>query len=224
MPLSKSQIDALGQRLRDAEVTEADIQLLDEYRRSFGQTYETIVGRIGDELHLEPTGRPAKSTRSVIEKLRRESMRLTQMQDIAGCRIVVSGFKEQEEAVNSLRSIFPKARLVDRRKNPSHGYRAVHLICRLDDKPIEIQVRTLLQHQWAELSEKVADHLDPAIKYGGGRQDLVQLLSQLSGFISGVEDEEARTSAEHVAADKRDLSGVLERAIAVLDVYLGSER
>jgi ppGpp synthetase/RelA/SpoT-type nucleotidyltranferase len=33
---------------------------------------------------------------------------------------------------------------------------------------VEIQVRILMQHWWAELSEKLSDTIDPEIKYGGG--------------------------------------------------------
>jgi ppGpp synthetase/RelA/SpoT-type nucleotidyltranferase len=54
---------------------------------------------IRDQLGLEPTGRPAKSTTSITEKLHRESIRLTQIQDIAGCRIVISDIAEQERVV-----------------------------------------------------------------------------------------------------------------------------
>ena len=67
--LSKTQIDRLGDRLRKDDITEADLRLLDEYRRSFGKAYELVVGAIQSELGLEPTGRPTKSTTSISEKL-----------------------------------------------------------------------------------------------------------------------------------------------------------
>jgi ppGpp synthetase/RelA/SpoT-type nucleotidyltranferase len=34
--------------------------------------------------------------------------------------------------------------VIDRRINPSHGYRAVHIIAKVSGMPIEIQVRTSL--------------------------------------------------------------------------------
>src|SRR6266849_8795262 len=67
--ISKTQIDKLGDRLRKGDTSEADLRLLDEYRRSFGEVYELVVGAIRSELGLEPTGRPAKSTTSISEKL-----------------------------------------------------------------------------------------------------------------------------------------------------------
>ena len=71
--ISKTQIDRLGDRLRKGNITEADLRQLDEYRRSFTEAYEFVVGTIGNELGLEPTGRPAKSTTSISEKLLRRA-------------------------------------------------------------------------------------------------------------------------------------------------------
>lgn len=86
--LSKTQIDRLGDRLKRGSYAEDDLRALDSYRRTFGAPYGTVVGNLRS-LNLEPTGRPAKSTESLVEKLRRESVRLVQVQDIAGCRVVV---------------------------------------------------------------------------------------------------------------------------------------
>jgi putative GTP pyrophosphokinase len=126
--LSKTQIDRLGDRLRKGEITEADLRSLDEYRRSFSEAYELVVGAIRNKLTLEPTGRPAKSTTSIAEKLERETIRLTQVQDISGCRLVVDDIAQQERVITSLVALFPNAIIVDRRKQPSHGYRALHVI------------------------------------------------------------------------------------------------
>lgn len=62
--LSKTQIDRLGNRIRKDSLLESDLKSLDEYRRSFGEAYTTVVQTIREQLHLEPTGRPAKSTNS----------------------------------------------------------------------------------------------------------------------------------------------------------------
>ena len=155
MELSKTQIDRLGDRLREGSPTDADLISLDEYRLSFGTAYETVVRNVRQELHLEPTGRPAKSTSSLLDKLNRESIRLTQVQDIAGCRIIVNDILEQERVVNVLRSLFPQVSVVDRRDKSSYGYRAMHVIVNIADKLVEIQVRTSLQHEWAELFREV---------------------------------------------------------------------
>jgi ppGpp synthetase/RelA/SpoT-type nucleotidyltranferase len=114
-------------------------------------------------------------------------MRLTQMQDIAGCRVVVADLNAQDRVLRSLKEAFPNAKVIDRRKAPSHGYRAVHLVVIVDGKPIEIQLRTVLQHQWATTSEKLADTIDRAIKYGGGPGEAQAQLATLSEGLKKIE-------------------------------------
>lgn len=55
---------------------------------------------------------------------------------------------------------------MNRRARPSFGYRAVHVIVSLDGINIEIQVRTLMQHVWADLMERLADRFGRQIRYG----------------------------------------------------------
>lgn len=185
--LSKTQIDRLGDRLRADNLLESDLKVLDDYRRRFGKAYKDVVRTIPQQLQLQPTGRPAKSTTSLVEKLRRESIRLTQVQDIAGCRVVVHDIGEQDRVVASLRKLFPQVSVVDRRAKPQYGYRAVHVVVKIGDKLIEVQVRTALQHLWAELSEKFSDVVDPAIKYGGGDDQVRTLLKETSELVSEME-------------------------------------
>ena len=193
--LSKTQIDRLGDRLKKDPHTESDLRLLDDYRRSFGEAYEAVVRTLRERLQ-NPTGRPAKSTVSIVEKLRRESIRLSQMQDIAGCRVVVTNVVEQERSIALLSAAFPGASVIDRRDNPSYGYRAIHIIAELSGMPIEIQVRSSLQHLWAELSEKSSDVLDPTIKYGGGPDEWRSFLTKNSEIVASYEEwEKARSEA-----------------------------
>lgn len=206
MDLSKTQIDRLGERLKIGSFAEADLILLDEYRQSFGEAYETVFRGVSQELRRqglgEPTGRTAKSTGSIIDKLRRESIRLTQIQDIAGCRVVVPGILAQEHIVGLLDSNYPEVVVIDRRLNPSHGYRAVHVVVKVDGKPVEIQIRSKLQHLWAELSEKFSDILDPSIKYGGG-DELVQVFFMLLSLLVVVieKDEKQLSTIQKQAKD-----------------------
>lgn len=201
--LTKSQVDRLGDRLRNDLHNETDLKLLDEFRRSFHEAYETTIKTIRDRTNLEPTGRPAKSTSAIIEKLKRESIRLSQIQDIAGCRIVVATIIEQNVVVSSLCEAFPEKIIVDRRLNPSHGYRGVHTIILVNGKSIEIQVRSSLQHLWAEFSEKLADIIDPSIKYGGGDDDIRDLLQGNAGLVTRIEEIELQIA--HILNQEKDV-------------------
>lgn len=116
--------------------------------------------------------------------------------------VVLANVTEQERVVASLRALFSEASIVGRRANPSHGYRAVHIIARISGKLIEIQVRSPLQHLWAELSEKFSDIIDPSVKYGGGEEQIRQMLTELSGFVTEIEVGERMIAALR----KRDLN------------------
>ena len=219
MSVSKTQIDRLGDRLKQGPHTESDLRLLDDYRRSFGEACETVVRTIR-ELGEAPTARLAKSTLSIVEKLCRESIRLSQMQDIAGCRVVVKDIVQQDRFVETLRTAFRAASVIDRRENPSYGYRAVHIIAEIAGKAVEIQVRSSLQHLWAELSEKSSDVLDPTIKYGGGSHEWRTFLIKSSKAVASYErfeklhfDAVASTDVARVA------HGKFRKAVAELLEY-----
>ncbi len=218
--LSKTQVDHLGDRLRNGPHSEADLRLLDEYRLSFGPSYEFVLHRLREHSQA-PTGRFPKSTPSIVEKLRRESIRLSQVQDIAGCRVIVTNIAQQEKLANELRSDFPSMIIVDRRKTPSHGYRAVHIIVEVGGKHVEIQARTALQHQWAEISEKASDVIDATIKYGGGDDFWRPLLLQSSDFISSCEDMEGvnfdATNRKRLKSYRNSILKILGYMLLLLD-------
>ena len=125
--LSTSQLNKIGERLRKNLETEDDLRELDQFRVSFETAYQQIFDEL-TRMGLNPGGRPQKTTPSIIAKLERERTRLSRMQDIAGCRVVVPTLVEQDRVVDELRARFPATEICDRRQKPSHGYRAVHLV------------------------------------------------------------------------------------------------
>jgi ppGpp synthetase/RelA/SpoT-type nucleotidyltranferase len=192
-----NQIDQLGARLRADDYMEDDLRMLDRFRRSYAAAYERTVNAIRETARLALTGRPAKSTNAIRDKLRRSSMRLSQMQDIAGCRLIVEDRRQQDEFVAQLTVLFPGSTVVDRRTKSSYGYRAVHVIVRIGEIPVEVQVRTEPQHAWAEYAEKLADTIDPALKYGGGPEDPRAILNALSNVAHFVEQIELDGIGQH---------------------------
>lgn len=186
--MSKSAIDRLGDRLRQGTMTLTDLIELTAYRKLFASAYQMAIDVVRDELGLQPTGRPEKSTSAIVEKLQRETIRLTQIQDIAGLRIVVPATEDQNRTVKDITIAFEQCVVLDRRERPSNGYRAVHVVVFLDQHPVEIQVRTIFQHQWAEVSEKLADILDPSLKYGGGPVEARNYLNDTSHLVATFEE------------------------------------
>lgn len=215
--ISKTQVDQLGDRLRKADISEDDLRLLDAYRESFAEAYEEVVGTIRHAANIEPTGRPAKTRFSIIEKLRREkTMQLSRMQDVAGCRIVVSDIQRQDQVVERLKHAFAKVKVTDRRRKPSHGYRAVHLIVTARNKSVEIQVRTELQDLWAQQSEVLADRVNAKIKYGGGNPAIQVILSLYSGYVANIETVEEKRGSDSRKAQLRQSLDELARIFVTL--------
>jgi ppGpp synthetase/RelA/SpoT-type nucleotidyltranferase len=99
---------------------------------------------------------------------------------------------------------FDEVTIIDRRERPSYGYRAVHVLVASYGKVIEIQVRTSLQHLWAELSEKLSDVVDPAIKYGGGEERIREVLARASDSVVFVESEEKQLADILAKAPPKD--------------------
>jgi ppGpp synthetase/RelA/SpoT-type nucleotidyltranferase len=202
-PLTKSQVDKLGDRLKaEADPSDDDLELLARYQESLLPVLEEAKADVSRVFHavpgtapFEPTSR-VKQLVSTRRKLRREGTRLSSMQDLQGCRIVVRGAAEQEALVAewaTASSTDDRWTLVDRRKDPRYGYRAVHLIRKGSMGSVEVQIRTQLQHQWAELSEQ-HERIVPGAKYGRGDPLAQEVLQQLSGLITELEDLELQTA------------------------------
>ena len=185
--ISRSQVDRLGDRLRNGELTVETLQNLELYRQQFSSAYQFVEQMLAEKMKKVVTGRPSKSTIAIVEKLRRGTSRLSQMQDIAGCRVVLDNLVEQENFCANAVVLLGKVAVVDRRKSPSHGYRAVHLVVDFDSCLVEVQVRTRAQHAWAEFSEKLADTYGQEIKYGSGNERVVEFLCSLSDCLYRIE-------------------------------------
>lgn len=186
MPVSQSQLQKLGKRLKEG-VTASDLRLLDDYRRSFLSASAAVAIAVHEATGFEASQRPAKSTQAILEKLRRQATHLGKIQDIAGCRITVPDMAAQDAALHALQERFPGSALKDRRDVPSHGYRAVHLVVKQDAWRIEIQIRTALQNRWALLSERMADRFGNDVKYGGGPTEIRGLLEDAAQCVAELE-------------------------------------
>jgi len=171
LPISRSALDRLGERLAEADrISEEDYSLLLEVVTAYQAALDEARRRLV-LLGYEPTTR-VKTTSVLIDKLRREQgMKLKGVQDIAGARIVADCDRAEQDAVvqrivaefaNESRP--PKVK--DRREEPSAGYRAVHVIVSVLDVPVEIQVRTWFQDRWAQIVESLADKWGRGIRYG----------------------------------------------------------
>ena len=195
MTLSNSQITKLGDRLRQGETSKEDLTLLDEFRQTFSsldeQAYPVIQVALNSRQECTLTKRKRKTQQSIVDKLiRQPRLRLPQMQDIAGCRIVVQGGKQ---AVLKIESLLSEAFAlqewqVESKSRNSEGYRAIHIIIKADKKFYEIQLRTYAQDIWANLIESLCDESN-SLKYGGTEQEkpLMQQLTTLAESFESID-------------------------------------
>jgi ppGpp synthetase/RelA/SpoT-type nucleotidyltranferase len=200
--LTGGAIDRLGDRLRlSTEISADDLALLQHLRREF----DDALARARDDVvralpGVSPTSR-LKTVQTLVGKLQREStMNLGQVQDVAGLRIVRDmTIEDQDRLASQVEALFPGAKLIDRRAKPSFGYRAVHIVAKVDGRLVEIQLRTQLQDRWAQIVERLADHWGRSIRYGGlpddpertvgrySRAEVVELARRLSPLIEQCE-------------------------------------
>jgi len=187
MTLSNSQITKLGDRLRCGDFSEADLAMLDTFRQTFSeideQAYQLIQSTLASTTGWTSTKRKRKTQQSIVDKLRRQPLlRLPQMRDIAGCRIVIEDGSQVADTLGSLLTgaFEPPQWEIERKARHAHGYRATHIIAKKGQKFYEIQLRTYAQDVWANLVESLSDE-NNTLKYGGNDQEQA-LMSQLQNL------------------------------------------
>lgn len=189
---TRTQIDKLGDRIRkSAIVSDDDRAQLREILATHLAPMEFVQETLQTRLGLVVRARP-KTEKSTIEKLRRNP-RLSTIQDLAGVRIILAERDPACAAVVARRArSLLEGRYQDRRSHPSHGYRALHLAVQHDGCWIEVQIRTRLQHRWAEIFEKLADVVGRQVRYGSPAtypddQALVDAMHSASRNIAAIE-------------------------------------
>ena len=130
---------------------------------------ETEIGRTAPR-----PGQRFKRMDRILDKLIRfPHMRLSQMEDIGGCRAVLGDLDQVYSVASRLRRRWPHARIHDHILEPKHdGYRAIHVIERRDGRLIEVQLRTPSQDEWASTVEWTAELTGYRLKDGHGPADL----------------------------------------------------
>lgn len=141
-----------------------------------------------------------KRLSSITFKLNRfPNMKLSQMQDIAGCRAVVGSVGSVKQLVSHLKESRIKHKLIDEddyiQKPKESGYRGVHLIYRYysdrnethNGRKIEMQIRSPLQHAWATAVETVGTFIGQALKASQGEQEWLRFFALMGTAIANRE-------------------------------------
>lgn len=141
------------------------IKILKSYRlQYYGIVKELFKVLSEDTLHVCSQAVVVwrmKRIESVLSKLhRQEGLQLARMEDLVGCRCIVSSEEQVYKIYDLLKEdsrIIVKDRVRDYIREPKpNGYRSLHIACSLPAEPyyyVEVQIRTQQHHSWATLVE-----------------------------------------------------------------------
>jgi hypothetical protein len=126
-------------------------------------------------------------------------MRLHDMQDLGGCRAVMTNVAQVKRLVASMKKsemkhiLFRETDYIE--KPQKSGYRGVHLIYRYksdkvstwNDLKIEIQIRSNEQHAWATAVEVVGTFTKQALKSSQGESDWLRFFALMGSAVARME-------------------------------------
>ena len=212
---SKGKIDRAGKALIDPELDkyelyESALETINHYRAVHYyplNTFKVTLRRKAESIDPDRlVAQRIKRLSSIEAKLRRFStIRLSQMQDIGGCRAIVGTTTQ----VRRLMKLYEESDLKhvlddvdDYVASPkASGYRSVHMIYKyFSDKQapsiynglfIEVQMRSRLQHAWATAVETVGTFLSQALKSSQGEKDWLRFFALMGSALAIREKSEA---------------------------------
>lgn len=226
---SKSKIDRAGLALAKSKYRDEDEyfeleEVFDEYRKAHLQPLsettlelQHLLTNYGAQYYI---AQRLKRKPQIIRKLNRLSVRLTQLQDIGGCRIIVQKNADVDrlhkyliETVDA-QNVFVIGRSTDYREmgRDETGYRALHVILKRAGVFLELQIRSRIQHYWAESIERTSVIYGYHLKESEGDATVIGYFKNLSDVFYEIEVgrepsidkrlrvDELRTSCEKIIA------------------------
>jgi len=221
--------------------------VLDAWRNLHAQPLAAVANRLERRaLAIDPHAvfsQRLKRFRSIRLKLMNEpAMALTQMQDMAGCRVVLNTI-EQVYALKALYDLFSKehpgkgSELIPRwtkdyiRNPKSDGYRSVHLVMKYrtaqsdflhcNGLRVEIQIRSRLQHAWAMAVETASAVTNQALKSGVGQDNWKRFFKLMGDFIAMQEDSPLLAADEGERSDLKIEATQLASQLRVIPLLEG---
>ncbi|NIJ31674.1 RelA/SpoT domain-containing protein [Sphingomonas oligoaromativorans] len=219
MALSKSRIDKAGRSLANpGELTIESMELeedFDEYRISHLEPLSLTTLELQNWLHGYGSSyyiaQRVKRKPQIVRKLRRLSVRLTQLQDIGGCRIIVENNENVDQLIPFIRDNVTKIggfslrRVTDYREKgrDQTGYRSAHLLLERDGRSLELQIRSRIQHYWAESIERTSVIYGRHLKEQEGDPAVIDYFRQLSDVFYEIESSRNPNVQSKVALDRK---------------------
>ncbi len=138
-------------------------------------------------------------------------MRLTQLQDIGGSRIIVDRNTEVNRLIDFITgqinkgAAFSLKRIADYRVRgrDQTGYRGTHLILERDGCTLELQLRSRIQHYWAESIERSSVIYGYHLKEQEGNPEVISYFKNLSDVFYEIESGRDPGAREKIELDRQ---------------------
>lgn len=226
MTYSKSRVNKAGRELADLlarwvdddvtveeqlEVIEA-MNIVEWWRGEHAQPLSRVAANlryyVADEASPVVAQRLKKVPTIAHKLLREPGMKLARMADIGGVRAILPDQGAAYRVAARLRRNWTIHQYRDYVAQPKEdGYRALHLINRHRGKLIEVQLRTELQDDWANVVESISRKIGAGLKFGEGPAPLADYL-RMAAEIFAHEDQGTTAPAEMFAQLKVLRAGV----------------
>jgi uncharacterized UPF0146 family protein len=204
---SRTEVNKAGNIIIDPSATEIQrewaLTVINNWRTSHNFPLNTFQIRLRDVARkINPDSLVAQRIKRLASiKLKLElqpEMKMSQMQDLGGCRAIMKDVQELDELVDIYKH---KSRGIkhtlhkeqDYVANPkSSGYRGIHLVYKygsdkssdFKDMRIEIQMRTLMQHAWATAVETVGTFINMPLKSSLGDQGWLRFFALMGSAMA----------------------------------------
>jgi hypothetical protein len=204
LPASKSRIDKSGRVLSSppTELTEEHLELedvFDKYREAHLAPLTTLTATLQDSMTSRNENyyiaQRLKRKPQIVRKLNRLSVRLTQLQDIGGSRIIAENNNHADRIALAVDELLIKSRSFSLIRTTDYrphgrddsGYRALHKVIKYEDLFLELQIRSRAQHYWAESVERTSVFYGKRLKEGEGSRVVLGYFGNLSRLFGDIE-------------------------------------
>ncbi|MBF6620327.1 MAG: RelA/SpoT domain-containing protein [Patulibacter sp.] len=230
---SKGAVDRAGRRLADACIGSANpidgrvainidafegvedflatIEVIRPWRQAHAYPLRKASANLRSYVRNVPDAQVSqrlKKFATIVDKLARlERMKLSRMEDIGGCRVVVPDMAESRDLARRLKKNWTITRDRDYVLDPKpDGYRARHLVAIKDGRFIEVQIRTVLQDFWANTVERDGRRDGVGLKFGKGSAAVREQYRQISELMAA--EERGEVLSVHLIRELQHAFGV----------------
>ncbi|WP_278673060.1 RelA/SpoT domain-containing protein [Alistipes indistinctus] len=217
--ISKSAIDKAGnilakEKFQTYEEWESSDAIFDEFRQAHLQPLTSTTIALQNWFRADNASyiivQRLKRKPQILRKLKRLNTRLTQLQDIGGLRVIVDQNSDVDKLIEYITSKLKQQtsivvkRIVDYREKgrDDSGYRAAHIVMERDGVFLELQIRSRIQHYWAELIERTSVIYGYVIKELEGDRRVINYFKDLSNLFYLIETGQQPDSSQKIDIER----------------------